>query len=636
MSHETPQADKGQDVRMVFHEAIVPDPVEEVKNGRVKWGKDNLYPQFLWYMVDNSPIHQGIIMSKVNYIISGGLTYDGDPAEFESIMSNGMSKYTLNEVSEMLCLDNEVGYVYYLWCKLDALTKKWYIDPVEFELIRPNEDNSMFFYSEDWSTEKQDPIKTGYKSIPSFFNRTPEDNECILQVKTKSRQSKSPYIKKVTGGFFSRPGYSGGIPSILTDIEINFFGYSEVINGFMGGTMVYMPNGDPQSEEARRRVLKGLKSEGTERTKRGGITVVFGEGDKQKPTVSPMNGNDLADRYAGAEERVINKIMIAHAVTNPKLFGVMSTASLSETDDEASYERFQKTYADKRRKSIADSLNFVLSKLNGVKGKLSFEIPSLDIDKQVDSDTQSAEALNGMSPLVANKVLESMTVNEIRRLAKLPSIDGGDVISRSATPAAVAMRALEVKDPVIIGFENCGRERNGKTFIASRSDFSHDIDDDQDFIKATFKSRFAALTDIQLNVLKALAEGKSDKVIQDELHLDVKDLAAARKALDKGGYIDGGELTTKGQIEVVNIEEIEVVYTYETRPDAPPLKTQSRAFCKRMLELDRVYTREEINQISQAVDRNVWLYRGGWYHDPETDQNQPSCRHYWLQHISIR
>lgn len=633
MSEQTPQVDKGQDVKIIFHEAIVPDPVEEVKNGRVRWGKDNLYPQFLWYMVENSPIHQGIVTSKLNYTITGGLAYDGDEAEFEEILANGLSDYTLNEVAEMACLDDIVGSVYYFLCKLDRLTKKWYIDPVEFELIRPSEDNTWFEYSEDWSTERQHPVKTKWRRIPSFFDRTIEDTECILQVKTKSRQSKSPYMRKMTGGFFSQPEYSGGIPSILTDIEINYFSYSEAVNGFMGGTMVYMPNGEPQSEDVRKRVLRGLKAEGTDRNKRGGITVVFGDGETQKPTVEAMNGNDLADRYAGAEERLINKIMISHSVTNQKLFGVMSNNALSETDDEASYSRFQKSYGSRKRKSIADSLNFALKKLNGIQGTLSFNVPSL-YDEDESEEQAIVDKISTFPAPLQTKVVNSMTPNMALKLAGLPPVPGGDV--NPGSPAFIAMRTLETGDPVIVAFENCGRAREGKKFIISRSDFSKDTDDDHEFIKATFKDRFAALSDIQLNVLKAIADGKSDKAIQDELHLDVKDLAAARKALDKGGYIDGGELTTKGQIEVVNIEEIEVVYTYETRPDAPPLETQSRPFCKRMLELDRVYTRTEINQISSAVDRNVWLYRGGWYHNPETGDNQPSCRHYWLQHITIR
>ena len=49
--------------------------------------------------------------------------------------------------------------------------------------------------------------------------------------------------------------------------------------------------------------------------------------------------------------------------------------------------------------------------------------------------------------------------------------------------------------------------------------------------------------------------------------------------------------------------------------------------------MNRVYTRDEINSISGGVGRNVWLFRGGWYHDPKKEINQPSCRHYWKQNI---
>jgi len=46
--------------------------------------------------------------------------------------------------------------------------------------------------------------------------------------------------------------------------------------------------------------------------------------------------------------------------------------------------------------------------------------------------------------------------------------------------------------------------------------------------------------------------------------------------------------------------------------------------------MNKLYTLEEINQISTAIDRNVFLYRGGWYHNPETEVNTPSCRHEWV------
>ena len=45
-----------------------------------------------------------------------------------------------------------------------------------------------------------------------------------------------------------------------------------------------------------------------------------------------------------------------------------------------------------------------------------------------ESASKTSDSLNAMSPLVATKVLSSMTPNEIRSLAALPPIEGGDIV----------------------------------------------------------------------------------------------------------------------------------------------------------------------------------------------------------------
>lgn len=55
-----------------------------------------------------------------------------------------------------------------------------------------------------------------------------------------------------------------------------------------------------------------------------------------------------------------------------------------------------------------------------------------------------------------------------------------------------------------------------------------------------------------------------------------------------------------------------------------------------MLELNRIFTREDINAISSRVDRDVWKYKGGWYTNPETGVTTPFCRHEWVQQITIK
>jgi hypothetical protein len=110
--------------------------------------------------------------------------------------------------------------------------------------------------------------------------------------------------------------------------------------------------------------------------------------------------------------------------------------------------------------------------------------------------------------------------------------------------------------------------------------------------------------------------------------------------LSKWELIKKGELTDLGDSLMKDIEiqisDFEVRYTYRTRLDVPEPLTQSRAFCQKLMDLRRSYSREDINSISARVDRNVWNYKGGYYTNPDTQVTTPWCRHEWLQQIVIK
>lgn len=621
---------KRQFIQHSFRKATVPTAMEEVsRRGWVKWGVDNLYPQFLWYLYYQSPIHGGIINSKLNYISSGGINYSTPGPDWDTIYDNGRSRYNLDEVSQFYFLDDLVAELYYILAKKDVTTGVWYLDPMDFELIRPSEDGNLFYYSENWATDNQGP-KTNYREIPSIYNLSADDTECLLQVKTKSRQQLVRDKKKVMGGFFSMPKYVGAIDSIMTDIEINYYRYSEVVNGYKGGTILSMNDGKPEEGEAEN-IVRDMKIDATDRDSQGGLIVIFTDGAENAPTVEQLNGNDLDKRYESTETGLLKKIMIGHSVTNPKLFGVMSENVMSETDDTSSYERYQKIEGTPRRKGVADSMTYVLQRLNGMEGEISFNVPTLSIEQEISESKQTLDALNSMNPIVATKVLDNLTRNEIRALAGAIPLPGGEVVPDSGAAQFAARSVIEY-------FKFYGQPRKGTTFIHSRPHKSFDADDEKEYMNLFFSERFDGMTKEQTEIVRALIDGKSLKQIEKELVISAKDLAEEITTLRDLGYVAEKSLkpTQKAQAEIVNTDTIEVVYTYEERPDAPPLKGMSREFCTEMIKINRVYTRAEINQISQAVGRDVWRYRGGWYHDPETGRNQPSCRHYWKQNLIVK
>ena len=101
--------------------------------------------------------------------------------------------------------------------------------------------------------------------------------------------------------------------------------------------------------------------------------------------------------------------------------------------------------------------------------------------------------------------------------------------------------------------------------------------------------------------------------------------------------IKNGELSSLAERLIASAEgeipTFEIRYTYQVRSDVPEAKSGSREFCTQLMSLNRAYTREEINTISERVDRDVWVYKGGFYTNPDTQVTTPWCRHLRFQSI---
>jgi hypothetical protein len=55
-----------------------------------------------------------------------------------------------------------------------------------------------------------------------------------------------------------------------------------------------------------------------------------------------------------------------------------------------------------------------------------------------------------------------------------------------------------------------------------------------------------------------------------------------------------------------------------------------------MLDNPRLFSRDEIDAISNITGRNVWELRGGFYTDKKTNITYPFCRHIWMQKLVKR
>ena len=575
--------------KYIFREANLPEPTEKVdkQSNRVKWGDDNLQPQFLNRLYYENPVHCGIINQKIKFITAGGITVEGGD---ESILDD----YNLSTVIDSVTRDNELSDSFYYHFKKNLGTGNWSVDAMDYELIRVSAEDYYFDYSEDWSKKHQGD-KEGFRRIKNIQYITEEDTECLMRVMTRPKQRNFDESVGLTANYYPSPNYSGAIADILSAIEMSFFTYSEVVNGWKGGTMVNFANGSFQNKDDRRRAEQSLKTSSTNRNTQGGLIITSSDGADNAPLVQQMNGNDLDKRYDQAKKTARDNIMVAHGVISPALFGIFTESMFGSKEEmETAYLLFKENYVEVRQRQIIDPLNWALRKLNDFTGKIVFKdyIPSILKPKEE------------------------------------PKKEGVED----------QMSAQDDTNSIIIEFAKVGVPRSSRKVEFSKKYDTYE--DNEDEFKALYKkSKFETeLTENQKIILTMVNNGESYGAIKKALEISSNELSTELVKLGSLNLLDGWELTDQGKDLTVTETELEILYSYELKPNAPDLVKggKSRDFCATLIELDKLYTRQEIQQISTAVGRDVWSYRGGWYHNPETGRNTPSCRHTWMQNITVK
>jgi hypothetical protein len=171
----------------------------------------------------------------------------------------------------------------------------------------------------------------------------------------------------------------------------------------------------------------------------GKAVAFFANSQDQLPKIEalPNNGNDSL--FQEASQLNTEQICFAHTI-DPILMGVRTTGSLGGgADIKQAYVIFEKNVVMELRSCIQHIFNELLtiSKIPAEFTINNFQIINESIVELEAESSKVNDAINSLSPLVANKVLETMTINEVRALASLPPIDGGDMTQSAAAAVVV-------------------------------------------------------------------------------------------------------------------------------------------------------------------------------------------------------
>jgi DNA-binding Lrp family transcriptional regulator len=707
-----------------FADSKVPLFKERRDKDYILCGDDNLYPEYLTYLFNKSAKHNAILNSKAHYVFGEG--YENGDTPINRIGE------TLNDIIRKAALDVEIygGFrLEVIWDRAHRVSELYHVD---YTTIRKGKDGG-FYFAEEWKKFiREDEIKY----VPAFNPAEPVGSQIYAYDEYRPMMRHYPL-----------PGYIGSNNYIETDIEISKFYLSSIRNGMMPSKMLQFYIGDP-GEEKKKEIEARFAKKFSGAENAGKFVMVFNPaGPDKKIEISDLSGSELDKMFVELNKTVQQEIYAGHGITSPMLFGIKTEGQLGgSTELRMAYEIFQNTYAKPKAKALDREVSYLMGfaaapaeyELRPT-DPIGWQIPDSviaqaytpdevrdlmglePIDKPAETAVaKTLNALAGVSPLVATKILDNLTKNEIRSLASLPPVVDGDVIpnpdgsmpdatldmdtqgmpvnehiknltgrhwqhieriqrkfiqgkiteqqarmllnagygltdeqintllNMAPPPTQLQMAAQNTDDDILALFDQFGDDKGDYEVIKSKKVcFSMDqIEDDEEIYS---QEAFRTITDL------SRTEASIISLIKKDPRIPAKDIAKAIGQTE--AYVKNkiGVLTKRGWIEssteVIGTDSVDVRTIVEDKVPPTPEKAQpaqifikysyegpqdsrNRPFCAKMMQLNRLYSRREIELISERLGYSVFDRRGGFWN--KGGEILPHCRHKWVSNIVVR
>lgn len=296
----------------------IPQNISKVVTGKdfVAWGNDNRYCDFLAEMYANSSTLSSIINGTVDFVCGNEITCTkstGVDEDIEDIMRNVIRDYIIYGCAYVNVLRNSANH---------EVAVKW----LDVRDVRSNEDNTVFFYSEDWS-KSYGRVKTVV--LPKYVEGSAEKSS-VLMIKD--------YMKDV----YPTPIWGSAINAVITETKISDYHLNEITNGFVASAVINFNNGTPEKadiEEIEKLVQDKFCGEGNV----GRFVLSFNANKESATTIERLNTDDFADRYNSLEKSVRQAIFTAFRA-NPNLFGIPTESlGFSQEEYESSFRLYNRT-----------------------------------------------------------------------------------------------------------------------------------------------------------------------------------------------------------------------------------------------------------------------------------------------------
>jgi hypothetical protein len=254
------------------------------------------------------------------------------------------------------------------------------VQTIRAEKIYDNPRIENYYYCTDWHDQRKVKDK---KKIPAFG--------------TSNEKMELLYIKNYCPGlyYYSLPDWVSALQLAISEGEISNLHYNNITNGFLPSVMINFNNGVPAPEE--RQTIEDLvqaKFTGTDNA--GRFMLSFNDDPTMKPTLDIIDISNLHEKYQYVAEYIQDRILVAHRVTSPLLFGIRTASNGFSSQSEemkTAFSIMQTMTISPFQNLILNALDMVLNEGGHSNTELYFEqlTPLVILSQQAEETGKSIE-----------------------------------------------------------------------------------------------------------------------------------------------------------------------------------------------------------------------------------------------------
>tara|TARA_B110000858_G_scaffold154240_1_gene175906 strand:- start:890 stop:2845 length:1956 start_codon:yes stop_codon:yes gene_type:complete len=582
--------------------------VKEVSNQEwIQYGGDNNYFQFLIDRYNGSATNNALINGISQMIVGRYLDATDSnrkPAEYAQMKSMLSEDMQMKLASDLKLMGQCAMQVIYTQDRSRiAQVEHVPIETLRAEKVDEEGNIPAYYYFYDWEEYQQGDF---LERIPVFG--------------TSRSEIEILYIKPYRAGFkyYSPVDYQGGIQYAELEEEIANYHLNNIMNGLAPSMLLNFNNGTPTEEE--RNIIEqkiAAKYQGTSNA--GRFILAFNDNAESAATMEAVQLSDAPQQYEFLSNESMRKIMVAHRVTSPILFGIKDMTGFGNNADEivTASTLMDNTVIRPFQQLLLNAFDDILA-YNEIVLNLYFK-------------TLQPLEFNDLSNATNQEQIEEETGQKF----SLKKIDGKEVYEtiEEAEDQANKMGCM--------GYHE--HEEEGKTYYMpcqEHTDLKKPCEAGYEMIGTKMKDGKEVPNCVPLNVdeelTKAILEELQDKGEDEEMEgyelIDSRPANEYDKILNESlnfaTDLASVPTSTPNKKSSQDTSIIKVRYRYYGN------NNPQRDFCQKMWAARKVYRMEDLNKESSdnselapkgSSTYNLWLYKGG-----------VNCQHYWERRTYLR